>query len=156
MGPNVPPVMFRGPAKVALDSKGRVAIPTRYRDAIIARCEGRLMATIDRDPCLLIYPLPDWEVFERRLMRLPGNKPAIRAFQRRLVGHAVEMEMDSHGRVLISKELREIAGLERQVKLIGQGNKFELWDEGRWDEWMARSNEQVGSDLPPELESLPY
>jgi MraZ protein len=148
--------MFRGPAKVALDSKGRVAIPTRYRDAIMARCEGRLMATIDRDPCLLIYPLPDWEVFERRLMRLPGNKPAIRAFQRRMVGHAAEMEMDSHGRVLISKELREIAGLERQVKLIGQGNKFELWDEGRWDEWMAQSNEQVGHELPPELESLPY
>ncbi|MEE4185835.1 MAG: division/cell wall cluster transcriptional repressor MraZ [Gammaproteobacteria bacterium] len=148
--------MFRGPAKVALDSKGRVAIPTRYRDAIMARCEGRLMATIDRDPCLLIYPLPDWEVFERRLMRLPGNKPAIRAFQRRMVGHAAEMEMDSHGRVLISKELREIAGLERQVKLIGQGNKFELWDEGRWDEWMAQSNEQVGNELPPELESLPY
>lgn len=114
------------------------------------------MVTKDRDPCLLIYPLPDWEVFERRLMRLPGNKPAIRAFQRRMVGHAAELEMDTHGRVLISRELREIAGLERQVKLIGQGNKFELWDESRWSEWMAQSDEQADGELPPELESLPY
>lgn len=114
------------------------------------------MATIDRDPCLLLYPIPDWEDFERRLMRLPGNKPAIRAYQRRLVGHAAEMDMDSHGRVLISKELREIAGLERHAMLIGQGNKFELWDEGRWQQWFEQSNEQVGAELPPELESLPY
>jgi MraZ protein len=155
-GAYVPHVMFRGPSKVTLDSKGRMAIPTRYRDAIAERCEGRLVATIDRDPCLLLYPIPDWEDVERRLMRLPGNKPAIRAFQRRMVGHAAEMEMDSHGRVLIPKELREIAGLERQVMLIGQGNKFELWDEGRWSQWLAQSNAQAGQDLPPELESLPF
>lgn len=146
--------MFRGASKVALDSKGRMAIPTRYRDAVVARSEGRFVATLDRDPCLLIYPLPDWEDVERRLMRLPGNKPAVRAFQRRMVGHAFEMDMDSNGRVLIPRELRDIAGLERQVMLIGQGNKFELWDEGRWNDWLARS-EGDGLELPPELESLP-
>ena len=80
--------MFRGISKVTLDGKGRMAIPTRYRDGIIARSGGSLVATIERDPCLLIYPLPDWEEMERRLMRLSGNKPAIRAFQRRIVGHA--------------------------------------------------------------------
>ncbi len=132
-----------------------MAIPTRYRDGIASRCNGSLVATIDRDPCLLLYPLPDWEDMERRLMRLPGNKPAVRAFQRRMVGHAAEMELDSHGRILISKELREIAGLDKQVMLIGQGNKFELWDEGRWAEWMAASNAADGLELPPELESLP-
>lgn len=88
-------------------------------------------------------------------MRLSGNKPAIRAFQRRIVGHAAELDMDSHGRVLIPRELRDIAGLEKQAMLIGQGNKFELWDEGRWAEWMDQSGGDDGLDLPPELESLP-
>jgi MraZ protein len=132
-----------------------MSIPTRYRDGIIARSNGKLVATIDRDPCLLIYPLPDWEEMERRLMRLSGNKPAIRAFQRRIVGHAAELDMDSHGRVLIPRELRDIAGLDKQAMLIGQGNKFELWDEGRWAEWMDQSSSGDGLDLPPELESLP-
>jgi len=147
--------MFRGASKITLDSKGRMAIPTRYRDEIVSRSGGSLVATIDRDPCLLLYPLPDWEDMERRLMRLPGNKPAVRAFQRRMVGHAADMDMDSHGRILISKELREFAGLEKQVMLIGQGNKFELWDEGQWSQWISDSGNDNGLELPPELESLP-
>jgi len=146
--------MFRGASKITLDTKGRLAIPKRYRDGIIARSQGSLVATIDRDPCLLLYPLPDWEDMERRLMRLPGNKPAIRAYQRRIVGHAAEMEMDSHGRILISRELREFAGLDKQVMLIGQGNKFELWDEAQWARWVDVSGDGNGSELPPELESL--
>jgi MraZ protein len=147
--------MFRGASKVTLDSKGRMEIPTRYRDGIYTRSAGSLVGTIDRDSCILLYPLPDWEDMERRLMRLPGNKPAIRAFQRRIVGHASEMEMDSHGRILIAKELREFAGLDRQAMLIGQGNKFELWDESRWSDWLDASNGADGLELPPELESLP-
>ena len=147
--------MFRGASKITLDSKGRMAIPTRYRDEIVSRSAGSLVATIDRDPCLLLYPLPDWEEMERRLMRLPGNKPAVRAYQRRIVGHAADMDMDSHGRILISKELREFAGLEKQVMLIGQGNKFELWDESKWSQWMDESGNDDGLELPPELESLP-
>jgi MraZ protein len=148
--------MFRGASKVTLDAKGRMAIPTRYRAAVASRCDGSLVATIDRDPCLLLYPLPDWEDVERRLMRLPGNKPAIRAYQRRMVGHAAEMEMDSHGRILIARELREFAGLDRQLMLIGQGNKFELWDESRWNEWVEMSSADESLELPPELESLPF
>ena len=88
-------------------------------------------------------------------MRLPGNKPAVRAYQRRIVGHAAEMEMDSHGRILIAKELREIAGLDKQVMLIGQGNKFELWDEEQWAQWLEQSSNDPDLELPPELESLP-
>ena len=147
--------MFRGASKITLDGKVRMAIPTRYRDEIVSRSAGSLVATIDRDPCLLLYPLPDWEEMERRLMRLPGNKPAVRAYQRRIVGHAADMDMDSHGRILISKELREFAGLEKQVMLIGHGNKFELWDESKWSQWMDESGNDDGLELPPELESLP-
>ncbi len=122
--------MFRGANKVTLDAKGRVAMPARYRDTLVERSEGRLVATVDRaDRCLLIYPLPDWEEIERKLMRLPSLNPQARRLQRLMVGHATDLELDSHGRVLVPPKLREFASLTRQAMLIGQGNRFELWDE---------------------------
>jgi MraZ protein len=147
--------MFRGATKVTLDAKGRFAIPTRYRERIAARCEGQLIATVDKDYCLLIYPYPDWEEIERKLMRLSSMNKKTRRLQRLMVGHATEVEVDGHGRILLSRELREFAELGRQAVLIGQGNKFELWDEERWnvkrDEWLSDEDE---TDLPAELESL--
>jgi MraZ protein len=147
--------MFRGATKVTLDAKGRFAIPTRYRERIAARCEGQLIATVDKDYCLLIYPYPDWEEIERKLMRLPSMNKKTRRLQRLMVGHATEVEIDGHGRILLSRELREFAELGRQAVLIGQGNKFELWDDERWsakrDEWLSDEDE---TDLPAELESL--
>jgi MraZ protein len=149
--------MFRGASKVALDAKGRLAIPSRYRDRITSRADGQLVATVDRDSCLLIYPLPDWEEIERKLVRLPTLNPQSRRLQRLMIGYATELEMDGHGRILVSRELREFAGLDRQAMLIGQGNKFELWDEERWntrrDEWLA-ADDGESADLPQELESL--
>ena len=147
--------MFRGATKVTLDAKGRFAIPTRYRERIAARCEGQLIATVDKDYCLLIYPYPEWEEIERKLMRLSSMNKKSRRLQRLMVGHATEVEIDGHGRILLSRELREFAELGRQAVLIGQGNKFELWDEERWnakrDEWLSDEDE---TDLPAELESL--
>ena len=149
--------MLRGATKVTLDAKGRLAIPVRYRDQLMTRAEGHLVATVDRDYCLLVYPLPDWEEIERKLTRLPALNKQSRRLQRLMLGHATELEMDSHGRVLLTRELREFAGLDRQTMLIGQGNKFELWSEERWsarrDEWLADDDgEEAG--LPQELESL--
>ena len=149
--------MLRGATKVTLDAKGRLAIPVRYRDQLMTRAEGRLVATVDRDYCLLIYPLPDWEEIERKLTRLPALNKQSRRLQRLMLGHATELEMDSHGRILLTRELREFAGLDRQAMLIGQGNKFELWSEERWsarrDEWLADDKgDEAG--LPQELESL--
>ena len=147
--------MFRGATKVTLDAKGRMAIPTRYRDRITARCDGQLVATVDLDYCLLIYPSPDWDEIERKLMRLPTFDKQARRLQRLMVGHAVDVEMDGHGRILLSKELREYAQLERQAMLIGQGSKFELWDEGRWtetrDSWIDGDD---NADLSSSLASL--
>ena len=147
--------MFRGATKVTLDAKGRFAIPTRYRERIAARCEGQLIATVDKDYCLLIYPYPEWEEIERKLMRLSSMNKKSRRLQRLMVGHATEVEIDGHGRILLSRELREFAELGSQAVLIGQGNKFELWDEERWnakrDEWLSDEDE---TDLPAELESL--
>lgn len=121
--------MFRGATKVTLDAKGRMAIPTRYRERLATRCDGQIVVTADFDNCLLVYPLPDWEEVERKLVRLPSLDQQARQLQRLMVGHAAEMEMDSHGRILLSRELRDFAGLDKQAMLLGQGNKFELWDE---------------------------
>ena len=149
--------MFRGATKVTLDAKGRMAIPTRYRERLAARCDGHVVATVDRDFCLLIYPLPDWEEIERKLVRLPAFDRKARRLQRLMVGYATELELDGHGRILLPRELREFAGLDKHTLLIGQGNKFELWDEERWNEkrdsWLA---DEEGDELPlsAELESL--
>jgi MraZ protein len=149
--------MFRGASKVSLDAKGRLAIPSRYRERIMARAEGHLVATADLDHCLLIYPLPDWEEIEQKLVDLPGLDKHVRQLQRLMVGYATELDMDGHGRILVPRELRDFAGLDRQVMLIGQGKKFELWDEERWnarrDEWLAAEESERGA-LPAALASL--
>jgi len=150
-----PITVFRGATKVTLDAKGRLAIPTRYRERLMARCDGQLVATVDRDYCLLLYPLPDWEDIERKLVRLPSLNRQARRLQRLMVGYATELELDGSGRILLSRELREFAGLGRSAILIGQGNKFELWDEESWnakrDAWLGEDDD---GDLPAELESL--
>ena len=133
-----------------------MVMPTRYREQIAELAQGKLVVTIDKDQCLLIYPLPEWEELERKLMSLPSLHPTARRLQRLMVGHATDLPLDGHGRVLLPPELREFAGLGRHGMLIGQGNRFELWDETRWNErrdaWLA--NAEAPTDLPSELESL--
>lgn len=147
--------MLRGATKVTLDAKGRLAIPTRYRERLAQRCDGQLVATVDKDYCLLLYPLPDWEDIERKLMRLPSLDKRARRLQRLMVGHATEVDVDGHGRILLSRELREFAGLAKQAVLLGQGNRFELWDEERWNEtrdgWLSDGDD---ADLSAQLETL--
>jgi MraZ protein len=149
--------MFRGVNALTLDAKGRMAMPTKYRDRLMETCDGQLVVTVDRDHCLLLYPLPEWEEIERKLVRLPTLNKQARRLQRLLIGHATECELDSHGRILLPPPLREFAGLDKHVVLIGQGNKFEVWNEPSWnqrrDEWLA---EDQGGDLElsGDLESL--
>ncbi|MCH7536527.1 MAG: division/cell wall cluster transcriptional repressor MraZ [Proteobacteria bacterium] len=149
--------MFRGASQVSLDAKGRMAIPTRYRERIATRCDGQMIVTVDKDHCLLVYPLPDWEELERKLVRLPSMNKIARRIVRIMVGYATEVDMDANGRILVSRELRDFASIDKQAMLIGQGNKFELWDEEIWnqkrDEWL---NEEDDGDLPPDLESMSF
>ncbi|HEU4601130.1 MAG TPA: division/cell wall cluster transcriptional repressor MraZ [Steroidobacteraceae bacterium] len=150
-------VMFRGANQVTLDAKGRLAMPTRYRERIVERSNGKLVATVDRqDRCLLIYPLPEWEEIELKLRRLPTLNPIARRLQRLMIGHASDLDLDGSGRILIPPSLREYAGLTRDAMLIGQGNRFELWDEAQWnanrEQWLKADD--AGEALPPELESL--
>jgi MraZ protein len=149
--------MFRGATKVTLDAKGRLAIPSRYRERLLARSEGQVVATVDRSFCLLIYPLPDWEEIERKLNRLPAMNKTSRQLQQFMVGYATDLELDGHGRILLPPALRDFAQLERQAMLIGQGNKFELWDEERWNarlEAWREDDDQEDATLPPELQQL--
>ncbi len=146
--------MFRGVAHLNLDSKGRLTVPSRYREALLVRCAGRLVITADFDKCLLLYPLPDWEPIQQKLMGLSSLNPRIRDLQRQLIGYAEDIEMDAEGRVLVSPALREFAALEKNAVLGGQGNKFELWDKQKWEQALERSTGFGDSNLPPELEGF--
>lgn len=132
-------------------------MPSRYRAGVQEACDGQLVVTVDRDHCLLLYPLPEWEVIERKLVKLPSLNKQARRLQRLLIGHATEVEMDSHGRILLPPPLREFAALDKRIVLIGQGNKFELWNEPEWndrrDAWLEEGGDEEGG-LPIELESL--
>jgi MraZ protein len=148
--------MFRGATRVTLDDKGRMVMPTRYRERLREQAQGRVVVTVDRDQCLLIYPLPQWEQIERKLMSLPSLNERARRLQRLMVGHADDLELDGHGRLLLPPQLREFAGLDRRAMLVGQGGRFELWDEARWverrDFWLK--SEESATDLSAELDSL--
>ena len=124
--------MFRGAAKVTLDVKGRMVLPTRVRDTLAGHGDQRLIATVDRDQCVLLYPLAHWQQLQDHLMNLPNLNSEARWLQRLMVGYATDLDLDSHGRVLIPGELREFTGLQRDAMLFGQGNHLELWDEGAW------------------------
>jgi MraZ protein len=146
--------VFRGVAQLNLDSKGRLAVPARHRDVLLASCNGHLVLTADSDRCVLIYPLPDWEPIEQKLMTLSSFNAQIRELQRRLVGYAEDVQMDATGRILVSSALRTYARLEKNVVLVGQGNKFELWNEDHWEQLMDRTGGFSASGLPPELEGF--
>ncbi|MGE5526078.1 MAG: division/cell wall cluster transcriptional repressor MraZ [Rhodospirillaceae bacterium] len=145
--------MFRGIAQLNLDSKGRLAVPARHRDVLLERCAGHLVITADADRCLLVYPLPDWELIQQKLEGLSNLDPRVRDLQRRLIGFAVDVEMDGSGRVLIAPALRQYAQLEKNVVLVGQGKKFELWNQDTWDQLIARSA-GFAEGLPAELEGF--
>ena len=146
--------MFQGAAQLNLDSKGRLAIPSRHRDMLLAHCSGQLVLTADADGCLLFYPQPEWEPIRDKLLKLSALNPRIRALQRRLIGYAEDVEMDAAGRVLISPALRSYATLDKRVMLIGQGNKFELWDEAKWMAQQDVGLSFANGELPPELEGF--
>jgi MraZ protein len=150
--------LFRGVSSINLDEKGRLAVPTRYRAELNECCDGQLVVTVGLDKCLLLYPLPEFEEIERKLVKLPALNKKAKRLQRLLIGHATECDMDGQGRFLIPEPLRRFAALEKCVALIGQGNKFEIWDEDVWDrsrdEWIEEERSEENEDISPELGSL--
>jgi MraZ protein len=149
--------VFRGANAISLDAKGRLAMPSRYREELVARCAGQLIVTIDAiDPCLCVYPLAEWELIEAKLRELPSLREESRRLQRLLIGNAVDIELDGNGRFLVPPRLREYARLDKHAMLVGQLNKFQLWDEAAWNaiaDADLAAIKQSGS-LPEELRDL--
>jgi MraZ protein len=146
--------MFRGATSLNLDVKGRLAVPSRHREALLTQCAGHLVLTAHPHRCLLLYPQPAWEPIQAKMMALSSFDKQSSALQRLLVGYAEDLEMDSAGRLLVSPSLREFASLEKQVMLVGQGSHFELWN---MDAWRSQLELVMSGDemlLPTELEGF--
>ena len=149
--------MFRGVQHINMDAKGRLAMPARQREPLLTHCQGQIVVTIDtQSKCLAIYPLPEWERIEQDIQGLPALKPAVKRFQRLMLGYATDLELDGNGRVLLPQSLREYAQLEKKLVLVGQGNKLELWSEALWlaEREQALQDSGPEAELPEELMSL--
>ena len=140
--------MFQGATELTLDAKGRLAVPTRYRDALLSG-GGGLVLTAHPDGCLLLYPRVAWEPIGAKVQALSSFNEQARWWQRLLVGFAEDVEPDAQGRLLISPALRKFAHLEKEIMLVGQGSHFELWSAPDWEERLARALGQVGASPPP-------
>jgi MraZ protein len=154
-----PSQMLRGATKVTLDDKGRMVVPTRYRELLAEPSQGQLIVTINLDSeCLAIFSKAEFEKVEHKLMNLSATNKVVRTLQRLVVGHAQELSLDGHGRMLIPQELRDFAAIERTAQLVGQGRKCELWQEARWverrDGWLKTAGPSL-DELPAEVGSLP-
>jgi MraZ protein len=131
-----------------LDDKGRLAIPTRHRDALLSGGKT-VVLTAHPDGCLLLYPPAAWQPVSTHVQSLPSFNPQARWWQRLLIGYAEELELDAQGRVLVSPALRKFASLKKSVTLFGQGNRFEIWDDARYEEKQLEALEEMKSAPPP-------
>ena len=149
--------MFRGINLVVIDAKGRIKLPVRYRQLLPTDKEPQLVLTIDTEsPCLLLYPLSEWEIIEEKLQALPSFNPAVRRIQRLLIGHATDLDLDTNGRILLPSLLRNYAHLEKEIMVVGQGRKIELWGAGEWDDYRTQwiSETVKPENIPDELQNL--
>jgi MraZ protein len=148
-------VVFRGVQHINLDAKGRLSVPARQRESLLDISAGSIVVSIDtQSSCLVLYPLREWERIERDIQNLPTLNPAIRRFQRLVLGYASDLDLDSNGRILLPGALREYAHLEKRVVLVGQGNKLELWSESLWEAECEAALAAEEDDLPAELMEL--
>jgi len=142
--------VFQGASAISLDAKGRISIPARHRDALLLQCEGRVTLTKHPHGCLLFFPRPTWESHREQIAAWPMSA---RAWQRIFLGNASDVEMDSAGRILISPELRNAAGLSRDVMLLGMGSHFELWDA---DKLAQNEAEAIATGMPDALRDFSF
>lgn len=140
--------MFRGISNAKLDAKGRVAMPTRFRERLTAIAGGKLVVTVDtREKCLLLYPLPEWEIVQEQLDALPNMRQQTRWLQRILIGHATDLELDGNGRILLPAPLRDHCGLSKALVLVGQGKKVEIWAEDTWKTCVDAHTSEANDDM---------
>lgn len=150
--------MFRGVFNINMDAKGRMAMPTKLRDALNLSDEGKIVATVDtQNPCVLIYPLSHWEKIEEKILGLSDFNKISKSVKRLMLGNASDLEVAANGRVLLPANLRKHASLTKKMVLVGQGKNLELWDEDAWELENEQAFEQINSDdfeMPEELQGL--
>lgn len=142
--------MFKGFTSISIDAKGRLAVPARYRDQLSLADAGSLVLTMNPwDRCLWLYPAAEWELIEEKLQALSDFDREARRTKQIMRGYATGCALDGQGRVLLPNELRRFALLDKRVAFMGQGNKFEIWDEDVWnglrDEWLEGVNARDGT-----------
>ena len=117
---------------MTVDNKGRLAVPARQREILLRLYSANMVVTLDSNDHLLIYPESNWQEVQQKLLKLPTGNPVLKAYQRLVLGHAETQQMDASGRLLLPGVLRELVDLNKEVALVGMGNRFELWDLTRW------------------------
>lgn len=142
--------VFQGASALALDAKGRLAVPARHREVLTALAQGQLTLTKHPEGCLLIFPRPAWEAFRDKIAALPMQASG---WKRIFLGNAMDVEIDASSRVLVSPELRAAAGLSKEVMLLGMGSHFELWDAARY---AAHEAEVMQQGLPDVLRDFSF
>ncbi|HDR9471549.1 MULTISPECIES: division/cell wall cluster transcriptional repressor MraZ [Burkholderia] len=142
--------MFQGASALTLDAKGRMSVPARYREALQGQAEGRVTVTKHPDGCLLLFPCPEWEVFRAKIAALPMDA---HWWRRIFLGNAMDVDLDSAGRILVSPELRMAAGLEKEVMLLGMGSHFELWDS---QTYIAKEQAAMAQGMPDALKNFTF
>ena len=145
--------MFQGATELSLDAKGRLAVPTRHRDALVSG-GGAVVLTAHPDGCVLLYPQLAWEPISSRMQSLSSFNDVARSWQRLLVGFAEEVPLDGQGRILVSPALRKFGSLKKNVMLVGQGSHFEIWDVEAWDAKLAQAMITAVSTPPPGTENF--
>ncbi len=144
--------MFYGTTRLTMDDKHRLVIPARPRKKLIDMCDGEVVMTARTREHVLLYPQPEFEALLARLDQLPDLDQASNDFKLSFTANARDEQIDRAGRLLLCSDLRERAGLTRSVMLVGRGNRFELWDEERWnDEARARDEREKAAVLPPQV-----
>ena len=141
--------MFQGALPVNLDNKGRMAIPVKIRNKLVSLDCDQITVTAHPARCLLVYPMPAWDVVYKKLKAFPSLDAKASKWKRLIMGHADTLDVDAAGRILLSPTLRAFANIEKSVMLVGQGDYLELWNE---DAWHA-TNAELDSDspLPPSI-----
>ena len=144
--------MFKGITNIRLDTKGRLTIPTKYRPIIHEQSNSKMVVTIDsEEKCLLLYPSTSWKKIQQKINDLPSFNKNARRIQRLLIGHAEDLDLDGNGRILLSKPLRSFAEMTKQVTMIGQGEKFEIWSNDIWEKrvmtWRAEETEETEESI---------
>ncbi len=146
--------MFIGQSIQSIDSKGRLSIPSKFREIINTKYSGKLILTYF-EPNIVAYPTEEWMGMEEKLRQIPTMQKDLRDFIRMIYSNASECSLDNQGRILVPTTLRDFGGLQKEVALIGIMNKIEIWSKDRWDEF-NEGNKEKAKLLPDKLMEIGF